>query len=112
MTSPEGRFWFRLAWQLGKAHPDEILEGLDSRQYTEVMAYGGVEPLDVVRGDFRSALVCLTIAQAAGSRRAKLRHFLLESERKAGRRQTPEEMREAFRRINATMRAERQVSGH
>lgn len=55
------RFVFRLAGHLGKT-VSEILDGMDSREIAEWVAFAGIEPLAGDRGDIQAGIITSGLA--------------------------------------------------
>ena len=63
-------FLFRLALALGAAHPDDLLDHLDSHQIAEWLAFAQLEPFGERMADYRAGQLCATVANYAGKTRA------------------------------------------
>ena len=82
---PSRRFIFRLCKELGYAHPDYLLDELNSEQISEWEAYNSLEPIGETRADYRAALIACTITNCfrsaygkKGSRMMTIGDFLFE----------------------------------
>lgn len=51
---------------------------MGARQFAELIALSRIEPIGEDRADFRTALLCLVIAKAAGSKDSKFEDFEID----------------------------------
>lgn len=80
MRRPERRAWFRLAWQFGLP-VREIQSRIDSREFTEWVAFLMLEPDAGTRADWLATLIAHHISRveaAMGGRPIQVRGKLIE----------------------------------
>ncbi len=78
------RFWFRLAMHLGMS-VKQAQASIDSREFSEWLAYDEVEPFGERRADLRSGIIAATVANVSrpkGRRVYKPKDFMPDFEKR------------------------------
>lgn len=102
------RFAFRLALAVGEWDVDGMLRAMPAALLSEWMAFDELEPFGEQRGDLRSALVAMTVANAQRGPKQKpftIQDFLLKFEPAERRKQTWQEQHAIMQMIADAMKA-------